>query len=115
MLVFVFFYRTCETPRQRSGGPFKLDQDFIIDIEKDWVRSDQWETPKQLDVNTDFLYSPLKSTDVNGVSYPADRLQRLISNAPQHMMSPVNHGLNYNANATMPMNTLNASQTAAQK
>lgn len=106
--------RPYEIQRPKPSGPFKLDQEFISDIEKDWVRSEQWQIPKPLDVQTDFLNSPLKSADVNGVSYPAERLQRLISSAPhqQHMMSPVGHGVNYNINTTIAMNT---SPSAAQK
>lgn len=111
----VFINRPIEIQRPKPSGPFKLDQDFINEIEKDWVRSDQWQIPKQLDVNTDFLHSPLKSAEVNGVSYPAERLHRLISNAPQHMMSPVSHGLSYNVNTTISMNTLNTSPSATQK
>lgn len=106
-------HRPYEIQRPKPSGPFKLDQEFISDIEKDWVRSDQWQIPKPLEINTDFLHSPLKSADVNGVSYPADRLQRLISNAPQHMVSPVSHhGISYNMNTTI---SLNASPSAAQK
>lgn len=110
---FSFFYRMHETPRSKPSGPFKLDQDFINDIEKDWVRSETWQIPKPKEVQTDFLYSPLKSAVVNGTSYPADKLHRLISNAPQHhMMSPVNHGNNYTANTTISANTLNTSPSA---
>lgn len=108
-----------EMVRPKPSGPFKLDQDFINEIEKDWVRSELWQIPKPLDVETGFLYSPLKSAEVNGVSYPADRLQRLISTASQHMLaSPVvNHTMNYAANTTISMNTLNTppSSAATQK
>lgn len=103
-----------ETVRPKPSGPFKLDQDFINGIEKDWVRSEQWKIPKPLDVETGFLYSPLKSAEVNGVSYPADRLQRLISTASQHMLSsPVSHAMNYTANTTISMNALNTSPSSA--
>lgn len=107
-------FRAPEIMRPKPSGPFKLDQEYIHEIEKGWVRSEQWQIPKPLDINTDFLYSPLKSAEVNGVSYPADRLHRLISNASQHMLtSPVSHGLNYNANTTISINTLNTSPSAA--
>lgn len=110
------YFSIQETPRSKPSGPFKLDQDFINDIEKGWVRSDQWQIPKPMDVNMEFLYSPLKSAEVNGVSYPADRLQRLISTASQQMLaSPVAHGLNYNANTTISMNTMVTSPSATQK
>lgn len=105
-----------EMVRPKPSGPFKLDQDFINEIEKDWVRSELWQIPKPLDVDTGFLYSPLKSAEVNGVSYPADRLQRLISAAAasQHLLSsPVNHAMNYTANTTISINTLNASPSSA--
>lgn len=115
-LNFAHFLRILELPRSKPSGPFKLDQDFITEIEKDWVRSENWNIPKASDVNLDFLYSPLKIAEVNGVSYPADRLQRIISNASQHLISsPVSHALNFNANTTISMNTLNTSPSAAQK
>lgn len=49
------------------------------------MRSEKWEKGQVSQVNLDFLQSPLKSGEVNGVSYPADRLQRLISNSATHM------------------------------
>lgn len=85
-----------ESPRTKPSGPFNLVQDFIEDIEKDWVQSDKWQRGKTLEVNSDFLHSPLRSADVNGVSYPADRLQRLISNAPSHLVPTGTRPLNYN-------------------
>lgn len=113
--ILLFYNRVQqEAVRPKPSGPFKLDQDYINEIEKDWVRSELWQIPKPLDVDTGFLYSPLKSAEVNGVSYPADRLQRLISAASQHMLtSPVSHGLNYSSNTTMPMDTFNASPSSA--
>lgn len=77
-----------ETPRSKSSGPFKLDQAYISEIESDWVRSEKWEKGQMSQVNLDFLHSPLKSCEVNGVSYPADRLQRLISNSATHVQVP---------------------------
>lgn len=65
----------------KPTGPFKLDEDYIREIEKGWIKSDQWEKGRIVPANLDFLHSPLKVYEVNGVSYPADRLQRLISNA----------------------------------
>lgn len=77
------------------------------------MRSELWQIPKPLDVETGFLYSPLKSAEINGVSYPAERLQRLISTASQQMLtSPVSHAMNYTANTTIS-NTLNTSPSSA--
>ena len=69
-------------PKPRVSGPFKLDENVIAEIEKDWVRSD--DLPKLETPNFDysFLYSPLKSAEINGISYPADRLKMLMSNTP---------------------------------
>lgn len=102
-----------ESPRTKPSGPFNLVQDFIEDIEKDWVQSDKWQRGKILEVNSDFLHSPLRSADVNGVSYPADRLQRLISNAPSHLIKTGAHPLNYTIGS--PSTELNTSPSALQK
>lgn len=83
-----------ELIRPKTSGPFKLDQTYIEEIEKGWVRSDNWEKGQALQVNMDFLHSPLKSGEVNGVSYPANRLQTLISNTPAHL-TPGGHIINY--------------------
>lgn len=92
--MFFCFFRVQEQPRPRTSGPFKLDQTYISEIEKGWVRSDQWERGKASKANMDFLHSPLKSAEINGVCYPAERLQQLISKTPTHLAStlyPANH------------------------
>lgn len=89
----------------RPTGPFKLDEDYLKDIEKGWIKSDQWEKGYVVPANLDFLHSPLKVSEVNGVSYPADRLQRLISNA--HMQ---NAG---HINATSPQRNTTATLSPA--
>lgn len=76
-----------ETPRARSSGPFKLDESYINEIERDWIRSDKWEKGQLCQVDLAFLHSPLKSCSVNGVSYPADRLQRLISDSATQLQA----------------------------
>lgn len=91
--------------RPKSSGPFKLDENFINDIEDGWVRSERWEKGRALDVNTEFLHSPLRSCEVNGVSYPADRLQHLISTAPAHL-TPSGHVLTFvSPQRTMPISS----------
>lgn len=91
MLIFARFslHREAEytPPKPKSSGPFKLDQGYIEEIEQGWVRSDKWEKFHPLQINTDFLHSPIRSAEVNGVSYPADRLQRLVADAPTHLLS----------------------------
>lgn len=79
-----------ETTVRKPSGPFKLDEDYIKEIEKDWIRSDTWERGTMNHVNLDFLYSPLKTKPVNGVCYPAERLQQLIarSQVTGHYTSP---------------------------
>lgn len=102
-----------ESPRTKPNGPFNLVQGFIEDIEKDWVQSDKWHRAKVLEVNSDFLHSPLRSADVNGVSYPADRLQRLISNAPSHLITTGTHQMNYTIGS--PSAVPNSSPSTMQK
>lgn len=67
-----------------------MDEDFINEIEKGWIKSDQWEKGRVVPANLDFLHSPLRVSEVNGVSYPADRLQCLISNAHLQTASHMN-------------------------
>lgn len=96
-----------EQARPRTTGPFKLDQTYITEIEKGWVRSDQWERGKASKVNMDFLYSPLKSTEVNGVCYPAERLQQLMFKTPTHLASTTSLTMNYHSTpAKRPMSVL---------
>lgn len=107
-----------ESPRPKTSGPFKLDDHFIDEIEKDWVRSEKWDKAQVLQKDTDFLHSPLRSADVNGVQYPADRLQRLISNAhtPHLVTTPVNHGFAYGINTSPTTNvTMTTTTPTGQK
>lgn len=67
------------------------------------MRSDKWEKCSSHQINTDFLHSPIRSAEVNGVQYPGDRLQRLLSNAPSHLMTSPNqqnHQQGYSMNQT---------------
>lgn len=71
------------TKAKASTGPFGLDPAVIAEIEKDWVRAaDQ---PKLVlpTVDLSFLHSPLKIAEINGVSYPADRLNVLVNRSRQ--------------------------------
>lgn len=99
------------SPKPKPSGPFKIDQDYIEEIEKDWIRSEKWNKCKTLEINADFLNSPLRSANVNGVSYPADRLQRLISNAPSHLLTPGSGNrtiTHYTVSPTSPQSNANA-------
>lgn len=78
---FSMNFRQQEQPKQKPSGPFKLDQTYIEEIEQGWVRSDEWEKVSAAKVNMDFLYSPLRCEEVNGVSYPMDKLRNLMANA----------------------------------
>lgn len=101
--LFCYMYSTYEQQRPKPSGPFRLDDNYIDEIEKGWVRSDQWEKASAAKVNMEFLYSPLKFEEVNGVSYPAERLRNLIANTPTHAPS-AGHNITYQASSPMQHN-----------
>lgn len=67
-------------PRAPSG-PFKLNPEIIAEIEKDWVRADQIKQTKlaPLDLSNE---ESIRIRPHNGVSYPADRLNQLLTKCP---------------------------------
>lgn len=75
----------------KPSGPFGLDPDVIAEIEKDWVRvSDLPGGPELKTVDISILNSSLKTTEVNGVAYPQERLQMLIQRSRALMGQPTN-------------------------
>ncbi|XP_055685524.1 protein mini spindles [Lutzomyia longipalpis] len=84
--------RTFESQPCKPSGPFRLDPEVIADIEKGWVKVEQmqWKEPPKIDVG--FLDSPLKIVTRDGVGYPMDKLQKLMTNNPamysNYTMSP---------------------------
>ena len=64
------------------SGPFRLDPNVIADIEKDWVKSDELfdflDKYKPIDIS--YMETPIRVIPVNGISYPEERFQKLLSN-----------------------------------
>lgn len=72
--------------KPRVAGPFGLDPDVIAEIEKDWIRvADRPRAPERPEVDMDELYSPIRVSVVNGVSYPVERLKALMNRTHQLM------------------------------
>lgn len=63
--------------RRPPTGPFKLDQNVIEDIEKNWIRCDQLKKSNFQPLDLEFLDEPLKTDGV----YPAHKLEALMTNA----------------------------------
>lgn len=64
---------------------------MIKEIERGWIRVDQLPLREPAKVDLGFLYSPLKLYEVNGVTYPKDRLEQLIAirgNTNAYTVSP---------------------------
>ncbi|GAB0097358.1 protein mini spindles [Sergentomyia squamirostris] len=74
--------RTYEPHLPRSTGEFRMDPSVISEIEKGWVKVDQMVTTESPKIDISFLDSPLKIVERDGVRYPMDRLQNLITSAP---------------------------------
>uniref|UniRef100_A0A8W7NZH2 TOG domain-containing protein n=1 Tax=Anopheles coluzzii TaxID=1518534 RepID=A0A8W7NZH2_ANOCL len=67
-----------EPPQPRVvKGPFKLDENVIADIERDWVKADDLGKTVLNPLDDSFIYDELTVIAVNGVSYPADRFRQL--------------------------------------
>lgn len=66
-----------------TTGPFGLDPAVIAEIEKDWVRASDQPKLELPTVDLSFLHSPLKIAEINGVAYPAERLNLLINRSRQ--------------------------------
>lgn len=102
-------------PKPRSSGTFKLNQDYIGEIEQGWSRSNKWTKASPPPSDVDFLHSPIRSADVNGASYPADSLQNLISSASSHLspLAAQNHRQPYATNLPAPVPFISPSSPAA--
>lgn len=75
--------------KPKVSGPFNLDPDIIADIEKGWIRTEQLPLREIRKVNLDFIKSPLKVVEKNGISYPADRLRELVARSQNNHPVPV--------------------------
>ncbi|CRK99142.1 CLUMA_CG012503, isoform A [Clunio marinus] len=76
-------YEQAAQNAQRSvSGPFKLNAELIADIEKDWVRADQIKQTQLSPLDLSFTEQPIRLIPSNGVTYPTDRLQHLLSKIP---------------------------------
>lgn len=84
-----------EAQQPRNTGPFRLDPDVIADIEKDWIKCDQIKQTNYAPLDLTFMDQPIRIIPINGVSYPADRLQKLLSNSSSRPQS-ANASLYYN-------------------
>lgn len=78
--------------RHKAPEVFGFNDDVVRDIEKDWVRFDDLPKKDYPVIDTSCLYSPLKIGFYNGVRYPADRLQTLIS---QSRTTSTSHGRSF--------------------
>lgn len=103
--IYLFFRSYDHSPppliRPRVNGPFGLDQDVIAEIERGWIRSDQMVQRDSINVDLSFLNSPLKIVEKDGVSYPTDQLQRLISMQPMIPQHP-----NYTMSPPQPISAI---------
>uniref|UniRef100_A0A2M4BI16 Putative microtubule associated protein n=1 Tax=Anopheles marajoara TaxID=58244 RepID=A0A2M4BI16_9DIPT len=63
----------------RPKGPFKLDENVIADIERNWVRADDLGKTVLNPMDDSFIYDDLKVIPVNGVAYPPEKFQQLIT------------------------------------
>ncbi|XP_053677299.1 protein mini spindles [Anopheles nili] len=68
-----------EPPQPRVvKGPFKLDENVITDIERNWVKADDLGKTVLSPMDDSFIYDELKVISVNGVTYPEEKFQQLI-------------------------------------
>ncbi|XP_055384465.1 protein mini spindles isoform X2 [Condylostylus longicornis] len=78
----------------KPSGPFGLDPQVIADIEKDWVKSDQMKQVQVERVDLSFMDEPIRIVSKDGVGYPQDKFDKLISQShnmiPQHNTSSNN-------------------------
>uniref|UniRef100_A0A182N2B8 transketolase n=1 Tax=Anopheles dirus TaxID=7168 RepID=A0A182N2B8_9DIPT len=58
-------------------GPFKLDENVIADIERNWVRVDELGKTVLSPLDDTFIFDELVVIAVNGISYPEDKYQQL--------------------------------------
>ncbi|KAL7034397.1 hypothetical protein ACKWTF_007947 [Chironomus riparius] len=71
-----------QTSRAPTSGPFCLDSGVIAEIEKDWTRSDQIKLSHFSPIDLTYADQPIQIKACNGVTYPADRLNHLLSKSP---------------------------------
>ncbi|CAO1409163.1 unnamed protein product [Diamesa serratosioi] len=87
--------RLQEAQQPRNTGPFGLDPDVIAEIEKDWIKCDNIKQTHFAPIDLSFMEQPIRIIPNNGVQYPAERLQILLSNSPTRPQS-ANANLYYN-------------------
>uniref|UniRef100_A0A182QHS5 TOG domain-containing protein n=1 Tax=Anopheles farauti TaxID=69004 RepID=A0A182QHS5_9DIPT len=58
-------------------GPFKLDENVIADIEKNWVKVDELGKVVLSPMDDTFIFDELNVIAVNGVSYPEEKYRQL--------------------------------------
>ncbi|XP_050081123.1 protein mini spindles [Anopheles maculipalpis] len=67
-----------ELPQPRVvKGPFKLDENVIADIERNWVKADDLGKTVLSPMDDSFIYDELTVFAVNGVSYPEEKFRQL--------------------------------------
>uniref|UniRef100_A0A182RTD3 TOG domain-containing protein n=1 Tax=Anopheles funestus TaxID=62324 RepID=A0A182RTD3_ANOFN len=67
-----------EPPQPRVvKGPFKLDENVIADIERNWVKADDLGKTALNPIDDAFIYDELTVIAVNGVSYPEEKFRQL--------------------------------------
>jgi cytoskeleton-associated protein 5 len=69
------------------SGPFGLNPEIIADIEKEWIRSDQIKLSQYPPIDLMFTDQPVQIKSCNGVSYPIDKLNHLLSKSPSRPQS----------------------------
>lgn len=97
----------------KVSGPFKLDENVIAEIEKNWIKADQHRILDLPNIDISFIYEPIKVIPVRGVAYPEDKFQQLLARTlhrpvsahpRDYTMSPLSHlrSPTYAANKSKP-------------
>lgn len=86
--------------RQKVPEVFGFNNDVVREIEKDWVRFADLPKKDYPVIDTSCLYSPLKIGFYNGVRYPAEKLQALISQS--RTISSTAHGRSFDGSGASP-------------
>lgn len=73
-------------PRAPSG-PFKLDENLIAEIEKDWIRVDQMKHKQLQPLDLMFSEQSIRIKSNNGFVYPTERLNQLLTKSPPRPQS----------------------------
>lgn len=73
-------------PRAPSG-PFKLDENLIAEIEKDWIRVDQMKQKQMTPIDLMFSEQSIRIKPNNGFVYPTERLNQLLAKSPPRPQS----------------------------